>query len=118
MKVGLTLQPGDRGTLLRGCRSVTRKLVAIYGDNLVCVRYRYDATRNKRLKTVETIVEEIPWTPRPGNEDPVFLKIQWNEKSLQTKIKNCQGRWNKNKKLWILPYGEAKKLDLLSRRVE
>jgi hypothetical protein len=107
MKVGLTLHPGNRGT---------KKLASEYGDKLVCVRYRYDAIRKKRLKTVETIVEEIPWAPKPGKDDPVFLKIRWNEKSLQTKIKNCQGRWNK--KLWILPYGEAKKLDLLSRMVE
>jgi len=109
MKVGLTLHPGDRGT---------RKLASVYGDKLVCVRYRYDAIRKRRLKTVEIVVEEVPRTPKLGEDDPVLVKINWNEKSLQTKIKSCQGRWNKNKKLWILSYAEAKKLDLLSRMVE
>jgi hypothetical protein len=29
----------------------TKKLVARYGERLVCVRYRYDAERRKRLET-------------------------------------------------------------------
>ena len=41
--VGLHLKPGQRGT---------KRLLAEYGDRLVCVRYRYDAERNKRFKTV------------------------------------------------------------------
>jgi hypothetical protein len=109
MKVGLTLHPGDRGT---------RKLVSEYGDKLVCVRYRYDKVRRRRLKTIETIVEEIPWIPKPGKDDPVFLRIRWNEKGLQTKIKNAGGKWNKDKKVWILSYGEVNKLELLDRVVE
>ena len=109
MKVRLKLKPGDRGT---------KKLVVQYGDKLVCVRYRYDAIQKKRLKTVEIVIEEIPWTPKPGKDDPVFLKIRWNEKSLQTKIKSNGGRWNKYKKVWILPYGKVQELDLLSRMEE
>jgi len=40
----LTLHPGDRGTT---------KEMRQYGDKLVCVRYRYDETLQKRFKTVE-----------------------------------------------------------------
>lgn len=109
MKVGLTLQPGDRGT---------KKLASEYGDKLVCVRYRYDAARKKRLKTVEIVVEEVPWTPKLGKDDPVLVKINWNEKGLQTRIKNVGGQWDKNKKVWVLPFGNAKELDLMSRIVE
>jgi hypothetical protein len=29
-----------------------------YGDLRICVRYRYDAARQRQLKTVELIVEE------------------------------------------------------------
>ena len=36
---------------------------ALYGDRLVCVRYRYDAQRTMRLKTVEIIVAERDWQP-------------------------------------------------------
>jgi hypothetical protein len=63
-------------------------------------------------------VLQLPWTPRPGKDDPVFLKIKWNEKELQTRIKNAGGKWNKYKKLWILSYGKAKELDLRSRMEE
>ena len=57
MFIGSTVAPGQRGT---------RKLLAQYGDRLVCVRYRYDAQRRKRLKTVELIVEEDAWAPPPS----------------------------------------------------
>ena len=34
----------------------TKRLVAQYGDALLCVRYRYDEKRGVQLKTVELIV--------------------------------------------------------------
>ena len=54
MRTGLNLKPGDKGT---------KRLVAEYGERLLCVRYRYDKERGKRLKTVELIVEEVDWQP-------------------------------------------------------
>ena len=57
MKARLTLQPGQDGT---------RKLVEEYGDRLLYVRYRYDPVRKRRVKTVELIVEEVPWAPALG----------------------------------------------------
>ncbi|MGA8050102.1 MAG: hypothetical protein WCA09_07985 [Burkholderiales bacterium] len=56
METRLTLRPGQHGT---------RKLVARFGERLVRVRYLYDAEAGRRLKTVELIVESVPWTPRP-----------------------------------------------------
>jgi len=50
----LSLRPGERGT---------KKLLAEYGDPLVCVRYRYDERNARRFKTVELVVEEAPWWP-------------------------------------------------------
>jgi hypothetical protein len=47
MRTLLHLKPGKKGT---------KQLLAQYGDRLVCVRYRYDAQRKKRFKTVELIV--------------------------------------------------------------
>ena len=55
METRLSLVPGQNGT---------KKLVTRYGDRLVCVRYRYDAQRKVRHKTVELIVETTPWDPR------------------------------------------------------
>jgi hypothetical protein len=50
-RVGAHMAPGAKGT---------RKLFRDYGARLVCVRYRYDEVRRKRLKTVEIVVEEVP----------------------------------------------------------
>jgi hypothetical protein len=44
MRTLLHLKPGKKGT---------KQLLTQYGDRLVCVRYRYDAQRKKRFKTVE-----------------------------------------------------------------
>jgi len=54
MRAHVTLQPGQKGT---------KKLLAEYGDQLVCVRYRDDKASRRQLKTVELIVEERPWGP-------------------------------------------------------
>jgi len=51
MKVRLKLNPGDQGT---------KKLHALYGDKLLCVRHRYDAGQERRYKTVDIVVEESP----------------------------------------------------------
>jgi hypothetical protein len=58
--VGLHLEPGQKGT---------KHLVAQYGDRLVCVRYRYDAARKKRIKTVELVVAESDWKPRFASDE-------------------------------------------------
>jgi len=50
------LKPGQKGT---------KQLTEQYGDALICVRYRYDPEKRKRLKTVEIIVSESEWTPPP-----------------------------------------------------
>jgi len=42
----------------------TKRLVARYGERLVRVRYLYDEARNRRLKTVELVIEETPWRGR------------------------------------------------------
>jgi len=55
MEIRLTLRPGMPGT---------KRLVARYGERLVCVRYLYDEIRSRRLKTVERVIEETPWRGR------------------------------------------------------
>ena len=56
METRLTLRPGQNGT---------KKLLERYGERLVRVRYLYDVKTGRRLKTVELIVEAVPWRPRP-----------------------------------------------------
>lgn len=55
METRLTLRPGMPGT---------KKPVARYGERLVCVRCLNDETRNRRLKTVELVIEDVPWRGR------------------------------------------------------
>jgi hypothetical protein len=55
MRTRLHLKPGQRGT---------KRLSEKYGDQLVCVRYRYDDATKKRYKTVELIVDVAEWQPR------------------------------------------------------
>ena len=61
MEIRTVRKPGERGT---------QRLVAEYGERLVCVRYRYDLARNKRYKTIELIVAEDDWrAPAPHPQE-------------------------------------------------
>ena len=110
MDVRLTLTPGDRGT---------KKLLGTYGDKLVCVRYRYDKKSRRRYKTVELIIDVVPWKPaKTAKMRTVAVKIRFSEKKLQSAVKNAGGKWDKEKKVWQLPYSDAVRLELESRILE
>jgi hypothetical protein len=96
METRLSLAPGQNGT---------KKLLARYGERLVCVRYRYDATRKVRHKTVELIVETTPWNPRQRNarrepHDRVAVRIGYSETTLRERIKTAGGIWRHRQRLW------------------
>lgn len=99
MKTRARLKPGQNGT---------KKFVEKYGEALVCVRYRYDSENHKQYKTVEIIVSESDWTPPPAkypDSTMVSLKIGVKEMAAQEQVRAVGGRWDKGKKLWIVPYG-------------
>ncbi len=106
-----TLKPGQRGT---------KQLADLYGDRLVCVRYRYDPRAGKRYKTVELIVEEGHWSPpsnrKPGQ--PVYVRVGYGEERLRERVKAAGARWDARRKLWKLPYVEVAALGLETRIVE
>ena len=96
-----------------------KKWAKKYGKRLVCVRYRYDAVQELKTKTVEVIVEKKRWKPknkRPPNKI-VSLRIEYGEKHLGILVKAAGGRWNKQKKLWEIPYKEVQALGLENRIV-
>ena len=112
LKARLTLRPGQRGT---------RRLMAEYGDRLVCVRYRYDAERQKRVKTVEIILEETAWKPEPQKRKrPVVVdvRIDVTERDLQRAVKAAGGKWNATKKVWKISYRDVVRLGLQDRICE
>jgi hypothetical protein len=100
------LQPGQPGT---------KRLLERYGENLLCVRYRYDPESKRRLKTVELIVEEIPWQAvkeKIPSSQMVRLWIPYDEFDLQRQVQAARGKWNQQQEVWELPYREVLELGL------
>jgi len=61
------LKPGKKGS---------KALVEKYGEDLVCVRYRYDEASRTRLKTVDIIVEKKQLTPMQSTSDNAIVPVQ------------------------------------------
>jgi hypothetical protein len=103
MRVRLTRRPGQSGTAA---------YVAEYGDRLICVRYRYDAQRRRRYKTVEIIVEERPWSPPLRPDTLVGVRLDYTEATLRRAIQAAGAVWRPKLKVWALTYAEAMRLGL------
>jgi hypothetical protein len=110
-RVRLHLKPGQKGT---------KQLLAQYGDRLICVRYRYDAQRKKRFKTVELLVAERDWEPprsRFTDYQIVWLCVAFADAATRQRVKQAGGTWNPTRRLWQLRYDRAIALGLGSRIV-
>jgi hypothetical protein len=111
MRTRLIRQPGQPGT---------KRLVAEYGTQLVCVRYRYDEAQGRRLKTVELIVEETPYAPTAVRYKPqtiVGLQIGYEESEVQRLVKAAGAKWNPTRRVWEIRYDKVVVLELTSRIV-
>jgi hypothetical protein len=85
MRTLLHLKPGQKGT---------KQLLTQYGDRLVCVRYRYDAQRKRRFKTVELIVAEREWEPPPPRfaaDTIVEVHVGFTEVEMRDQVKQGVG---------------------------
>ncbi len=103
---------------LKSGQNGTKSLLDKYGEQLLCARYRYDEARGLRHKTIDLIVETIPWSRQTGeipSETIVGLKIGLQEVELQTAVRRARGKWNKKLQLLELRYDKAVMLDLASR---
>ena len=111
METRLTLRPGQNGT---------KKLVQRYGERLVRVRYLYDAQSGRRLKTVELIIEAVPWHPRPRHprrhdDEIVAVRIAYQETELRERAKRLGAVWRPAQKLWEIAWRDAKRLGITDR---
>ena len=106
MRIKLVLKPGQAGT---------KKMVAKYGDRLICVRYRYDDINKKRYKTVELIEDETDWVKIPAADAIVVVEIIWGEIDLARHVKRAGGKWNPDHKGLELPYSQVVSLGLEDR---
>jgi hypothetical protein len=101
------LKPGQDGT---------KSLLDKYGDQLLCVRYRYDEQQHLRHTTVELIVEMTKWQPPTVAADHVVgVRIGLSEVELQRKVRQAGGRWNRERQLWELRYDQALSVGLKAR---
>jgi hypothetical protein len=109
----LTRRPGEPGT---------KKLLARFGERLLRVRYLHDAANGRRLKTVELVVESVPWTPRARSprrrdEDIVAVRIRYHETELRECAKRLGGVWRPAQKVWELTWVDARRLGIADRVV-
>ena len=111
MKTIKKLLPGMDGT---------KKLVDRYGDKLVCVRYRMDDKRNRKVKTVELIIDESSLST-DASKIPMnrimSLDVKHDEALLGRAIKSVGGSWNQKEGAWELPYKQVLALGLEQRIV-
>jgi len=101
----LKLKPGQKGT---------KALVEKYGDDLVCVRYRYDEASRTRIKTVEIIVEKKQLPPVQSTPDNAIVPVQiaYGAKELGKMARSAGGNWDADVKLWYIRYGNIKGTEL------
>ena len=103
------LKPGQPGT---------KKLVEEDGSRLLCVRYRCDPETQAIVKTIELVVEESDYSPRPRrirDDQMVGVRIGYKEFGLQREVKSAGANWNPNSRLWDLRYDQVLKLGLEER---
>jgi hypothetical protein len=84
----LKLKPGQKGT---------KALVEKYGDELFCVRYRYDEASRTRIKTVELIVEKkqlSPSTKKKADDTLVPVQIAFGASNLGKMARSAGGEWD------------------------
>ena len=109
------LNPGMNGT---------KRYQQRFGERLLFVRYRHDERHQRRVTTVELIVDEKP-LPKPNGNDsqtpyshlnrPVAVRVEYHETQLRTKVKEHGGKWLPEHKRWWMPYSVALELGLENR---
>lgn len=126
-------QPGRAGTDVSVYKVIKKlspekpgaiKLAKRYGDALVCVRHRLDATGQTRVTTIELIVEQAAVQARKRSAPdasarpvPVVVGVQiaWDEKPLQQAAKGAGATWDAAARLWRMPESVARALGLADR---
>jgi len=88
------------------------KLARRYGSALICVRYRHDATAQRRYTTIELIVDEAPIVPRGKPDDKVAVRIAHDQPTLRSRAYARGAICDAKSGLWLMPRQLAKELQL------
>lgn len=93
----------------------TKKITEQYGEDLVCVRYRYDAESKIKYKTIEIIIDRGVWIHKKRQEKIVAIRTSFDEVEIRNRIKSAGGKWDYFNKVWRIKYGKVKELGLEDR---
>lgn len=105
-RVTKTLWPTQAGCLQHG---------QLYGEKLVCVRYRQDAPGLRRYTTVELVVDVAWIKSRKAREQTVAVDIAYEETELRNLAKARGARWNPKLRAWEMTGAAAQNLSLADR---
>ncbi len=97
-----------------------KKWMKKYGDDLVCIRYKYDPYTHRKMMSVELAVEE---QERHKNHKHIqenklkAVRIEYGERELGKKVRAVGGTWNRQEKVWHVRWEAVKAPGLQSRVV-
>jgi len=96
----------------------TQKWLRKCGNALVCVRYKYDAEKRRKIKTIDLVVSDEPRAQDskmiPKNKI-VSVEIRYGEKDLGRVARAAGAVWNRKEKIWRMIYRDAVNLGLEDR---
>lgn len=93
----------------RGAKALTAR----YGEELVCIRHRVDATGRRRITTVELVVS-VQAIQRKASP-VVTVKILPQETALRARLEAAGGCWDYQRKAWRVRRATAMALGLKAR---
>ena len=106
---------------MRPCATLVTERRLGYDTRFGVRRYRYDAQRKKRFKTVELLVAERdrePPRPRFAHDQIVGLGVAFADAAVRDRVKQAGGTWNPERRVWQVPYDRVVALGLNSRIVD
>jgi hypothetical protein len=87
------------------------KLSRRYGPNLVCVRYRHDASGKTRYTTVELVIEEAQIQRRIPDRKTISVRLL--DPKLRARARALGAKWSDRKHTWQMSLRVARNLGIL-----
>lgn len=106
-RVVKTLAAGGRGA---------KQLSQRYGRELVCVRHRIDVTGQRRITTVELVVDVRPIARKPS--PIVGVSVPVSDRESRMRLKAAGARWDYEQRVWKIRRATATALGLRGRIVK
>lgn len=105
-RVTKTMWPPKGGTV---------QFTALYGPDLVCVRYRQDAHGLYRYTTIELIVDAAPLSSAKARTQRLQVPIAYEEVELRAQARSLGAKWLPDLRMWELSGQAVQALDLAER---